>query len=112
MGNALQRIFSPESREEHGVAVAEKAEAFANGGGVGLQDEIAAAGFSRGGEGAYEHEQRGARKMEVGQEGVHHFEIAGWVEKDAGAAASGNELSIVGGGHALQDTRGGGADGD
>src|SRR3954462_8704386 len=112
MGNALQRIFSPKSREEHGVAVAEKAEAFADRGGVGLQDEVAAAGFAGGSEGAYEHEQGGAGEVEVGEEGIHDFEIAGRVEKKAGAAVSSNELSMVGGSDAFQHARGGGADGD
>ncbi len=100
------------SGEEHGVAVAEEAEALTDGGGIGRENEVAPARLAWGREGAHQHEKGGAWEVKVGEEGVYDFEIVRWVDEDAGATSPRNEVSMVRGSNALQHARGGGANGD
>src|SRR6185503_18760503 len=68
------------SENQHRIAVAEETVALADGFGVGRQNEFAA------GEGADQHNQGRARKMEIGEERVDHFEFAGRMDEDIGAS--------------------------
>jgi len=69
-------------KEEHAVAVGEEAVSFANGVGVGGEDQFPAVFFS--GKGADQHKQRGLWEVEVGQEAADDPELVAGAEKDTG----------------------------
>jgi len=112
MGTLFQRMSQRQSGNEHGVTVAEKSKLFSDGGSVGGEDEAASAGSAGGGEGAYEHEQRGAGEVEIGEESVDEPKIVRRVDENARATASRNELPFMLTSDAFQHAGRGGADRD
>ena len=100
------------SKQQHGVTVAEKAVALADGVGIGSEDELASVRLAGGGEGGDKHEEGGLGEVEVGEERVHGLEAGRGMEEKAGAAVAGNERAVVLRGDALEDACGGGADGE
>ena len=94
---------------EHGVAVAEEAVAVGDCLLISAEDFFSAVFFSRGGEGADQHEKSRSGEVEVGEEGVHDFKIAGRVDEDF--CAGGARVPVVASG-AFEDAQGCCADGD
>jgi hypothetical protein len=77
------------SNDEHAVAVGIEAVAFTDCLVVGLQDELAI------GKGADEHEEGAFGQMKVGEEGIDHLELVGWVDENVSAPLGGFERGRV-----------------
>lgn len=72
--------------QEHGVAEGEEAVALFDGVLVGGQNVLAGA------EGGDEHHERGARHVEVSDEGIDHMELIAWQDIEArGLAVAGDK---------------------
>ena len=98
-------------KEEHAVAVAEKAVLMLDCVGVSGQYHLPARLASR--EGADQHEEGGFWEVKVGEEAGDDMEFVAWAEEDAGLAGMSLQGLTVGGlGAVLKCACGGGADGD
>ncbi len=82
----------PRSQDQHRVAVGEEAVALAHRLPVGPQDRLAA------GEGGNQHQQRGARGVEVGQQLAHHPEAVAGPDVQRGLPLPGAHLPFRPGG--------------
>src|SRR5690606_26582481 len=80
-------FMPPLLHQQHAIAVAEKAVFFAHGFGVGAEDQLAS------GEGAHQHEQRGLRQVEIGQQRAHRAEFIRRVNKNARLVRIGGDLT-------------------
>ena len=72
----------------HGVAEGEKAVAFLDSLAVGAEGRLPAE------EGADQHHQGGTRQVEVGNQGIHHFEGVARGDKDLGPARLGQQFAL------------------
>ena len=73
---------------EHRVAEAEEAVALLHGDPVGVQHLLAS------GEGGNQHDQRGLRQVEVGDQGVHGLEAVAGVDEDVGPAGLFGKVTV------------------
>src|SRR5688500_3497500 len=71
--------------DQHRVAVAEEAISLGDGVGVGAADVVDA------GEGAHQHEQRGARQVEVRDQAVDRAEAVARQDEETGVRGTGHE---------------------
>src|ERR1039457_645334 len=69
------RPCTESSHNKHRITVTKEAIAFADGRGVGGQNQLAPSGLVGRSEGADEHQQCRAGEMEIGEERVHDFEV-------------------------------------
>ena len=68
------------SEEQHAVAIAEKPVLFLDRVSVSGQNMLSST------KGANKHQQRGLRKVEVGEEAANYLKFMAWTEEDAGLA--------------------------
>ena len=73
---------------------------------------VGAEDFFFSGEGADQHEQRGLRKVEVGEKGTHNLEVVSGIDEEIGVAGSGAHSSGALPGGVLKSADRGGANGN
>ncbi len=74
--------MGPALLHEHAIAIRIESVALGDGMTIGVEHPLLA------GEGAHQHEQRGLRQMEIGEQRAHHPEFKARIDKNVSLAAS------------------------